>query len=32
VDREIIKEAIWQFVYMSFEKKISIKRHENGEM
>lgn len=33
VDREVIKESIWQFVYMNFEKRTAIKRFdETGEM
>jgi len=26
VDKDLIKESIWQFIYMAFEKKTIIKK------
>jgi len=30
VDKELIKEAVWQFIYMGFEKKTMIKKIDGG--
>ena len=31
VNKDLIKDAIWQFIYMGFEKKATIKKMEGGE-
>jgi len=31
VDKDLIKEAIFQFIYMGFEKKTAIKKTNSGD-